>query len=114
MITLPRPTREVVPRPTREVVRRHLVRRATAGLVCEALLAALRRHGIPDQILTDIQWQGLYRPVWPCWQCGGGVVRPDLRRERDPASVDRAAVADHDGEGGAVAQDDTGGVPRRP
>jgi Integrase core domain/Mu transposase, C-terminal domain len=30
-----------------------LVRRATAGPVCEALLAALRQHGIPDQILTD-------------------------------------------------------------
>jgi transposase InsO family protein len=30
-----------------------LLRRATAGPVCEALLAALRRHGIPDQILTD-------------------------------------------------------------
>jgi transposase InsO family protein len=30
-----------------------LVRRATAGPVCEALLAALRRHGIPEQILTD-------------------------------------------------------------
>ena len=29
------------------------MRRATAGPVCEALLAALRRHGIPDQILTD-------------------------------------------------------------
>jgi transposase InsO family protein len=29
------------------------VRRATAGPVCEALLAALRRHGVPDQILTD-------------------------------------------------------------
>jgi transposase InsO family protein len=30
-----------------------LVRRATAGPVCQALLAALRRHGIPEQILTD-------------------------------------------------------------
>ena len=30
-----------------------LVPRATAGPVCEALLAALRRHGVPDQILTD-------------------------------------------------------------
>ncbi len=30
-----------------------LVRRATAGPVCEALLAALRRWGVPDQILTD-------------------------------------------------------------
>src|SRR5215204_1188496 len=30
-----------------------LVSRATARPVCEALLAALRRHGCPDQILTD-------------------------------------------------------------
>ena len=30
-----------------------LVRRATAGPVCEALLAALRRWGVPEQILTD-------------------------------------------------------------
>jgi len=30
-----------------------LVRRATARPVCEALLAALRRHGVPEQILTD-------------------------------------------------------------
>lgn len=30
-----------------------LVVRATAQPVCDALVAALRRHGIPDQILTD-------------------------------------------------------------
>jgi len=30
-----------------------LVERATTRPVCEALLAALRRHGIPEQILTD-------------------------------------------------------------
>jgi transposase InsO family protein len=30
-----------------------LVARATARPVCEALAAALRRHGVPDQILTD-------------------------------------------------------------
>jgi transposase InsO family protein len=30
-----------------------LMRRATAGPVCEALLTALRRHGVPEQILTD-------------------------------------------------------------
>jgi len=30
-----------------------LVPRATARPVCEALAAALRRHGVPDQILTD-------------------------------------------------------------
>ena len=38
---------------SRFVVSAMLVRRATAGPVCEALLAALRRHGVPDQILTD-------------------------------------------------------------
>jgi hypothetical protein len=31
-----------------------LVRRATARPVCEALLEGLARHGVPDQILTDI------------------------------------------------------------
>src|SRR5829696_6287464 len=45
-----------------------LVRRATAGPVCEALLAALRRHGIPEQILTDIQ-------AWWCPE-GPWIVRP--------------------------------------
>ena len=30
-----------------------LVRRATARPVCEALAAAMRRHGVPEQILTD-------------------------------------------------------------
>jgi hypothetical protein len=45
-----------------------LVRRATAGPVCEALLAALRRHGVPDQILTDIQ-------AWWCPE-GPRIVRP--------------------------------------
>jgi hypothetical protein len=31
----------------------HLVARATARPVCEALAGALRRHGVPEQILTD-------------------------------------------------------------
>ena len=39
---------------SRFAVSAKLVRRATAGPVCDALLAALRRHGIPEQILTDI------------------------------------------------------------
>jgi transposase InsO family protein len=38
---------------SRFVVSAMLVRRATAQPVCQALLAALRRHGCPDQILTD-------------------------------------------------------------
>ena len=38
---------------SRFVISAKLVRRPTAGPVCEALLAALGRHGLPDQILTD-------------------------------------------------------------
>jgi hypothetical protein len=38
---------------SRFVVSAMLVRRATAEPVCQALLAALRRYGCPDQILTD-------------------------------------------------------------
>jgi transposase len=38
----------------------------------------------------------------------------DLRRKRHPASADRTAVADHHRQGGALAQDDTCGVPYRP
>ena len=38
---------------SRFAVSAKLVPRATAKPVCEALLAALRRHGVPDQILTD-------------------------------------------------------------
>jgi transposase InsO family protein len=38
---------------SRFVVSAKLVTRATATPVCEALLTALRRHGCPDQILTD-------------------------------------------------------------
>ena len=38
---------------SRFAVSARLVPRATAKPVCDALLAALRRHGVPDQILTD-------------------------------------------------------------
>jgi len=38
---------------SRFIVSAMLVARATARPVCEALLAALKRHGIPDAILTD-------------------------------------------------------------
>ena len=38
---------------SRFVVCAKVVARATAGPVCEALLGALQRHGVPEQILTD-------------------------------------------------------------
>jgi integral membrane sensor domain MASE1 len=40
---------------SRFVVSAKVVARATARPVCEALLLALRTHGIQEQILTDIQ-----------------------------------------------------------
>ena len=78
--------------------------------VCDALLAALRRWGVPEQILTD-NGKVFTGRFGPAGVQRGGVVRPDLRRERDPASADRAPVTDHHREGGAVAQDDARGVP---
>ncbi len=56
--------------------------------MCEVLLAALGRHGIPDQILTD-NGKVFTERFGPAGEFGGGVVRPDLRRERHPASADR-------------------------
>jgi transposase len=40
---------------SRFIVCARVVLRATARPVCQALAGALARHGIPDQILTDIQ-----------------------------------------------------------
>ena len=58
-----------------------LVRRATAKPVCDALLAALRRHGIPAQILTDIQ--AMWCPEIP----GSSGRRCEDRRVRHPPIV---------------------------
>ena len=69
-----------------------------------------RRHGVPGAD-PDRQRQGLHGAVRA--GPGAGDVRPDLRRQRDPAPADRAVFADHDREGGAAAQDDAGGVLRR-
>jgi hypothetical protein len=91
---------------SRFIVCAKIVVAAMAGPVCLALAEALRRHGVPEQILTDIQ--GVHRAVRP--RAGPGEVRPDLRRQRHPAPADRPVLADHDREGGAAAQDDAGGV----
>jgi transposase InsO family protein len=60
---------------SRFVVCATAVMRATARPVCLALAEALHRHGIPEQILTDIQ--GVHCEVRP--RPGPGPVRPDLR-----------------------------------
>ena len=59
-----------------DVARRYGVARATARPPYRALTQALARQGVPDQILTDIQWQGLYCAVRD--RPGPGHVRPDL------------------------------------
>jgi hypothetical protein len=53
---------------SRFAVSAKLVPRATAKPVCDALLVALGRHGIPDQILTDIQ-------AWWCPEVPGSSGR---------------------------------------
>ena len=66
--------------------------------------------GCPRQILTDNGkvFTGRFGPG-----TGDGAVRPDLPGERDQAHPHRAAVADHDRQGRAVAQDAAPRVPRR-
>jgi hypothetical protein len=51
--------------------------KVVARPVCQALSQALRRYGVPGQILTDIQRQGVHRPVRHRPRTGD--VRPDLR-----------------------------------
>lgn len=61
----------------RFVVSAMLVRRATTRPVCEALLAALRRHGCPDQILTE-NGQSVHWSVRAGRLQLGGDVRPGV------------------------------------
>ena len=87
-----------------------VVARATARPVCDALALAMRtpRGARAD---PDRQRQGVHRPVRA--GPGAGAVRSDLPGERHQAPPHRAAVADHDGQGRAVAQDAAPRVPRR-
>lgn len=45
------------------VVCARIVARATARPLCQARSEALARHGVPEQILTDIQRQSLHRAL---------------------------------------------------
>jgi transposase InsO family protein len=70
---------------SRFVVSAMLVPRATATPVCEALLAALRRHGIPEQNLTDIQ---------SGWAISDRICRPAVRGSGRPAPARRRFLTD--------------------
>ncbi|BBX58466.1 hypothetical protein MSHO_38110 [Mycobacterium shottsii] len=82
---------------SRFVVSAKVVARATARPVCAALLEALRRHGVPEQILTDNGkvFTGRFGP-------GGSSAEVLFDRvcgERHRAFVDRSALTHDDGKG---------------
>jgi transposase InsO family protein len=64
---------------SRYCVSAKVVHRATARPVCDALLEAFARHGVPEQILTD-NGKVLHRPARPQTRRGG--LRPDLPGQR--------------------------------
>ena len=88
---------------SRFCVSARVVARATARPTCDALAMAMRTYGVPDQILTDNGkvFTGRFGP-------GTGEVLFDrICRENGIKHIsDQAAVADDDGQGRAVAQDD--------
>jgi transposase InsO family protein len=85
---------------SRFIVSAMAVARATARPVCRALTAALARHGVPAQILTDNGkvFTGRFGrgpgPVMSGRICTGNGIR-------QPAH--RTLLTDHDGQGGAAA-----------
>ena len=87
-----------------------VVARATARPTCDALALAMRRYGVPEEILTDNGkvFTGRFGP-------GTGEVLFDriCRENGIKHLLDRAAVADHDRQDRALAQDAARRVPDR-
>ena len=99
-----------------------LVRRATARPVCEALLAALRRHGIPEQILTDNGkvFTGRFGPVGSSAEvlfdriCAENGIRHLLTAPRSPTTTGKVErwhktiraefLAEHDHQHATIAE----------
>jgi hypothetical protein len=83
---------------SRLCVSARLMPRVTAKPVCEALRLALRTHGLPKAVLSDIQ--GLHCLIrsgfWP------GVVRPDPVGQWRSPPAHGAAFTDDDGQSGAL------------
>jgi transposase len=89
-----------------------VVRRATARAVCRAFVAAMRLYGIPDEVLTDIQREGVHRPVRQA-PPRRGAIRADLPPQRHQAAARQALFADHHRQGRAVAPDPANRLPQR-
>jgi len=99
-----------------------LVRRATARPVCEALLAALRQHGIPEQILTDNGkvFTGRFGPVGSSAEvlfdriCAENGIRHLLTAPRSPTTTGKVErwhktiraefLAEHDHQHATIAE----------
>jgi transposase len=75
-----------------------VVARPTGRAVCLAFAAALRKFGVPAEVLTDNGKQFTDR----FGKGGGGAVRPDLPRQRHHPPADPAPASDHHRKGGAV------------
>ncbi len=84
---------------SRMCVTARLIAAERTRAVCDGLAFALRTWGGARGDL-DRQRAGVHRAVQP--SAHRGALRPDLPGERHRASVDPAAVADHDGQDRAV------------
>ncbi len=87
---------------SRFVISAHVVRRATARPMCDALAKAMRAYGVPEQILTDNGkvFTGRFGPgsgeVLFDRICRENGIKHILTAPRSPTTT---------GQGGAVAQD---------
>jgi transposase InsO family protein len=99
-----------------------LVRRATAGPVCEALLTALRRYGLPELILTDNGkvFTGRFGPAGSSAEvlfdriCAENGIRHLLTAPRSPTTTGKVErwhktiraefLADHDHQHATIAE----------
>ena len=87
---------------SRFCVSAYVVARATARPTCDALALAMRTYGLPEAILTDNGkvFTGRFGKA-----IGEVLFEAHLPGERHQAPPDRAALADDDGQGGALSQD---------
>jgi transposase len=69
--------------------------------VCAAFTAAMRRYGVPFEVLSDIR-QAVHRAAYPA-AAGRDAIRAGLPGERHHPTAHQAQVADHDRENRAVA-----------
>ena len=78
---------------SRFCVSARLMPREGTQLVCDGFVAALRAHGVPQQVLTD-NGKGVHRQIREAARrC---PLRPPLSRERDRPPAHAAGVAHHD------------------